>query len=44
MTESEQAIRRALHALSIMDGNRVFDLPRLRRILEEGCTETPERN
>ena len=43
MTESERAIRKALHELTLQRGNGVFNLPVLRRILEEGLPVEPER-
>lgn len=43
MTEAEMAIRNALHELELMKGNGIFNLPALRRILQEGLPVEPER-
>ncbi|WP_285291452.1 hypothetical protein [Arthrobacter sp. ISL-69] len=38
-TEAQRAIKQALYELKIQHGNGVFNLPALRRILEEGLVE-----
>lgn len=43
MTEAEIAIRNALHELEVQKGNGIFNIPALRRILQEGLTVEPER-
>ncbi|MCO4257384.1 hypothetical protein [Pseudarthrobacter cellobiosi] len=42
-TEAEMAIRQALHELDVQRGNGVFNIPVLRRILEQGMHHEPER-
>lgn len=42
-TEAEMAIRQALHELDLQRGNGVFNIPVLRRILEQGVHREPER-
>jgi hypothetical protein len=37
-TEAQRAIRQALYELRLQQGNGVFNLPALRRILEEGLS------
>lgn len=43
MTESEMAIKKALHELEVQRGNGVFDIPALRRILETGLVTVIDR-
>lgn len=43
MTEAEIAIRNALHELEVQKGNGIFNIPALRRILQEGLTVEPDR-
>lgn len=40
---SIMAIRKALHELDVQRGNGVFNIPALRRILEQGVPREPER-